>query len=65
MNSITQSQIELVREQVWLETRAKLAEILLQYQILDTHNDSVGFWYHAPDGQPFWMSLYDLLEQNK
>jgi hypothetical protein len=61
-NNMEQSQIQLIKDQTFLNLRARIAQILLDQQILDTHNDSVGWWSHS-GGTSTWVSLYDVLEE--
>ena len=57
-----QSQIQLIKDQTFLNIRTKVAQTLLAHQILDTHNDSVGWWINT-GGIQTWISLYDVLEE--
>jgi hypothetical protein len=55
------SQTQLIKDKTFLEIREKVATILVEQNILDTHNGSVGWWVHT-DG-PTFISLYDVLEE--
>jgi hypothetical protein len=55
------SQLQLIKDQTFLNIREKVANILLEQNILDTHNGSVGWWVHG--GTPTFISLYDVLEE--
>ena len=46
---------------VFLDMRAKIAEVLVSQGILDTRDGVVGWWVHS--GVPTWISLYDILEE--
>jgi hypothetical protein len=54
------SQVQLIKDKTFLDIREKVATILVEQHILDTHNGSVGWWVHA--GTPTFISLYDVLE---
>jgi hypothetical protein len=51
---------EKIRRITWLQARAKIAMVLLETGVADTHNDQVGFWTQIA-GNPTFLSLYDLL----
>lgn len=55
-----ESQVELIKNKIYIELRAKIAEILIDQGILDTHNGTVGWW--VPSSHPTFISLYDVLE---
>lgn len=55
------SQIKLIKDMVFLDMRAKIAEVLVSQGILDTRDGVVGWWVHS--GVPTWISLYDILEE--
>jgi hypothetical protein len=55
------SQIELIKDKTFLDIRQKVATILVEQNILDTHNGSVGWWVH--NGTSTFISLYDVLEE--
>lgn len=57
---IDESQIELIKNKVFLDIRARVAEILLDQGILDTHDGVVGWWVSS--SSPTFISLYDVLE---
>ena len=59
---ITDSQVNLVREQAFLDMRAKISSALVENGILETRNDVAGFWKFDPTGNHVWVSLYELLE---
>lgn len=56
---------EQIRNEIWLDMRAKVTGILVQNGILDTRNDVAGFWNHDGFGNATWISIYDLLEASK
>jgi hypothetical protein len=64
MDTLTESQIKIVKEQAWLEARASIVRNLLHFGILETRNDIAGFWANI-GGTPTWVSVYDILEQNR
>ena len=55
------SQAQLIKDKAFLDIRERVADILVEQNILDTHNGSVGWWVHS--GTPTFISLYDVLEQ--
>lgn len=55
------SQVQLIKDKTFLDIREKVATILVEQNILDTHNGSVGWWIHT--GTPTFISLYDVLEE--
>jgi hypothetical protein len=55
------SQIQLIKEKTFLEIREHIAKVLVEHNVLDTHEGSVGWWVH--NGTPTWISLYDVLEE--
>lgn len=64
MNTLSESQIQLIKEQTWLEARSNIVSTLVSFGILETRNDIAGFWSNV-GGVPTWVSVYDLLEQNR
>lgn len=55
------SQIQLIKEKTFLDMRAKIATVLFENGILDSHEGSIGWWVH--NGTPTFISLYDVLEE--
>lgn len=55
------SQIDLIKEQVFLTMRETITEALLQDNIIQIHNNQAGWWKMTPDG-PVWISIYEVLE---
>jgi hypothetical protein len=64
MDTLSESQIKIIKEQSWIEARANIVGNLVQFGILETRNDVAGFWANV-GGTPTWVSVYDLLEQNR
>jgi hypothetical protein len=64
MNTLSESQIALIKEQAWLEARASIVSNLVHYGVLETRNDIAGFWANI-GSTPTWVSIYDLLEENR
>jgi hypothetical protein len=55
------SQAQLIKDKAFLDIRERVANILVEQNILDTYNGSVGWWIHS--GTPTFISLYEVLEQ--
>jgi hypothetical protein len=55
------SQAQLIKDKAFLDIRERVATILLEQNILDTHDGSVGWWVH--NGTSTFISLYDVLEE--
>jgi hypothetical protein len=55
------SQAQLIKDKAFLDIRERVATILLEQNILDTHGGSVGWWVH--NGTSTFISLYDVLEE--
>lgn len=64
MDTLSESQIKIIKEQAWIEARANIVSNLVHYGVLETRNDVAGFW--ATLGPtPTWVSIYDLLEETR
>lgn len=55
------SQINLIKEQVFLKMRETLVEALIDHGVLQHHDNQAGWWANTPTG-PTWISVYDVLE---
>jgi hypothetical protein len=56
------SQMELIKEQVFLNMRETITEALLEHNIIQRHNNQAGWWAMTPSG-PVWVSIYEILEE--
>jgi hypothetical protein len=65
MESLTTSQIESIKDQVWIEARTAMTDALVSYGILEKRNDVAGFWAHDVSGNATWLSVYDVLENSR
>jgi hypothetical protein len=64
MKHVTDLELSLEKEQAWLDVRASIVSILVSFGILETRDDIAGFWANV-GGIPTWVSVYELLEQNR
>lgn len=63
METLTESQVTVIKDQAWIQARTAITDVLVAYGILEKRNDIAGFWAHDVSGNATWMSVYDVLEE--